>query len=478
MGCEEVQNQLSALLDGELDQESALLVEAHLDDCDLCRSERESLLSVDAALNRAMAHERQLAEGIASRSLEPSEVDASASSQQTPARSRWRRLLGYIVTTAAGFLLATLWYQPWRAPEQPVRVVRIPVGAQIEIGAMLNLDAIRPVAKLVHATGPIAYRRPTETEWSPVSADQIPTFACPSDASVRTEEGVLCEIETTAGSRIRLNELSEVALKAEDELELKQGQIWCRSADEAPLKVVAQPSKEAPPVPPLWSINCTPRGECVTSSSPDDPLKVVSASGTVDVTVDGTAHTLSPGSVGTWVNDGLQVEQPAGDLLDAERWMQPLLTLGGHGNPELTRRVDALLARIGRTKISSLYEQDLRNLGEYGAVPLLRFVQSESSAAEPNKRQLAMRIIADTTPIWTVPDLIALLTDSDPDVRSSAARGLSRLTGETQGLAPEDWAGDPAELSEAVARWQTWWQQHRFTCPPAPESVSSSSPAI
>src|SRR5690606_40114537 len=171
------------------------------------------------------------------------------------------------------------------------------------------------------------------------------------------------------------------------------------------------------------------------------------------------------------LHDALPIYSP-GNLVHAERWMQPLLTLGGHGNPELLQRVDALLARIGRTKLAYLYEQDLRNLGEYGALPLLRFVQSEASPQEPDRRHTAMDILADTAPIWMVPDLVALLEDDDPAIRVASARGLARLTGTDQGKAPEKWAADPTELTAAVSQWRQWWQQHRFACPTPPAGIA------
>jgi hypothetical protein len=119
-----------------------------------------------------------------------------------------------------------------------------------------------------------------------------------------------------------------------------------------------------------------------------------------------------------------------------------------------------------------LYEQDLRNLGEYAALPLLRFVQSQASQQDIERRHKAVSILADTAPIWMVPDLISLLEDDDAALRIAAARGLTRLTGTDQGIAVELWEGDPVERTAAISQWRQWWQHHRLACPAPPADLA------
>lgn len=477
MDCEQIQNQLSALVDRQLDAESAVAVEAHLADCEICRAQKESLMSLDASLSRVFAPQRSGADRIADGVLDqlsaadPEQPGGRISNNADRPVASWRRGLGYLIAVAAGFLLAVLWYRPGDSLPDP--------GAQIADGSAedspieVPLSEATPVALLVHTTGELLYRPPAVDQWQAVDQVSLQTFACPSEGSVKTQPGALCELETTGGSRIRLNESSEVAFRSEDLLELKQGQIWCRASDNESLQVVTGDDSPAFPPPELLTVQCASSGECVTRRTLASPMQVVSAAGDVSVTVGGTQRTLPAGAVGTLSDGDLQIRESEPDVIQAQRWMQPLLTLGGHGNPELTQRVDALLARVGRTKLAYLYEQDLRNLGEYGALPLMKFVQSEASRQEPVRRRTAMHILTDTAPIWMLPDLIALLEDEDAQVRVAAARGLTRLTGQRQGLEPEQWAGERAELSAGLARWQQWWQEHRYACPAPPKSVKA-----
>jgi hypothetical protein len=136
--------------------------------------------------------------------------------------------------------------------------------------------------------------------------------------------------------------------------------------------------------------------------------------------------------------------------------------------------VNGLLAQLGRAKMSFLYERDIRGLGEYSALPLLRFVESAHSQEEVDRRQQAATILADVATSWMVPDLIALLGDVDPDVRVSAARGLHRITGLHQGLPPEQWRDSSQNLSDTYQRWLAWWEQNRRAYAARPAGVSAA----
>jgi anti-sigma factor RsiW len=55
MKCQEVQEQLSAWLDDELDAATKAAVAAHVDHCEACRNEWRKLRALDAALNKLVA---------------------------------------------------------------------------------------------------------------------------------------------------------------------------------------------------------------------------------------------------------------------------------------------------------------------------------------------------------------------------------------------------------------------------------------
>jgi hypothetical protein len=276
----------------------------------------------------------------------------------------------------------------------------------------------------------------------------------------------LCELSTPDGGQVRLNEKTEVCWPADDEIALVGGQLWCQSPQDHPLRMTAAASAK-----PETSWTCATGSESLASVSEEGSFRILAVGGAVDVTAGGTLHALTAGMVCASTAGEVSVRQSSEEYLLASRWMQPLITREGHDSPELTRRVDAMLARIGRAKISFLLEQDLRNLGEYGALPLLRFVQTANGEADRDRRQTAMRILADIAPIWMTPDLIALLEDADPNIRSAAATALTRLTRETQGLTTEDWRGDRTRWATGVAGWRTWWSHNSTSCTLPPSGV-------
>jgi anti-sigma factor RsiW len=55
MKCQEVQEQLSAWLDDELDAATSAAVAAHIDHCEACRRQWRGLRTLDAALNELVA---------------------------------------------------------------------------------------------------------------------------------------------------------------------------------------------------------------------------------------------------------------------------------------------------------------------------------------------------------------------------------------------------------------------------------------
>jgi HEAT repeat protein len=149
------------------------------------------------------------------------------------------------------------------------------------------------------------------------------------------------------------------------------------------------------------------------------------------------------------------------DPLLATRWIHPLLIQKGAQDPELKNRVDAMLARIGQTKLSSLYESEIRSLGAYCVLPLIRYLESPQSQADPARRQTAARIIADLATTWAIGDLIGLLKSEDGIVRRHAAAALQRLTEETHGTTPEQWQENLHP--ETLEAWKAWWSEnHRL----------------
>jgi HEAT repeat protein len=72
--------------------------------------------------------------------------------------------------------------------------------------------------------------------------------------------------------------------------------------------------------------------------------------------------------------------------------------------------------------------------------------------------------LGDLAPPSCVPELIALLSDDDGEVRFHTAAALNRLTGQTLGFSPDRCAADPRDPAP-VAAWQEWWSRNRSRYP-------------
>jgi hypothetical protein len=201
---------------------------------------------------------------------------------------------------------------------------------------------------------------------------------------------------------------------------------------------------------------------CVTPSG--DKVRVTAAAGNISVKARDASLQLEPSETATITRERVDRDRSSDRLLAAS-WMQPLLIRKGRTDRELAERVDDLLAGIGKSEQSELYEAEIRSLGEYGVLPLLRFMTSPRAGADGKRRLVAMQMISDLAPPWAIGDLVGLLTHPDADVRSLSAAALQRLTNQTQGIPPETWRGDPADRESAAAAWQTWWNKNRDRYP-------------
>ena len=113
--------------------------------------------------------------------------------------------------------------------------------------------------------------------------------------------------------------------------------------------------------------------------------------------------------------------------MTATNWQIPLLALGNPRDSDLQRRLTGLLAAAGRSKAAHLYEEQIRQLGPVGAVPLLAFVRSEESIKDRDLRYRSMTLAADMASLASLQDLEELLHDNDPYIRRLSLKVLTRL---------------------------------------------------
>ena len=494
MVCSHAESRLNALLDGELPPEEHSALDAHLGDCASCREALVMLRAQDERLRAAFSGSdfvaTRISEAVAASLAQAEMKDRSsgcalASGSQSSdmpnsvakRRSRPHDVVSWLAAAAAGFLLALAIFRPWND--------RLADGSQPSKPNSSSTDnaqnsgeraAQNAVARLVVATGPVEILSASSSAWSAIdpSAD-----GCSSGATVRTAVGASCEFQTPEGGVIRLNDDSQVVFRSSKSIELHKGQLWCSAPQQAALEVVAIPpqaEKTRPePARSPWTFTCPAKSEVVTKVSQPEGVQVTIAQGEVDVRAGQFSERLRSGETMTVAFGKCDKDSSKQDpLLDAT-WIHPLLVKKGHAEPELIQRVNELLARLGQSKAASLYEDELRRLGEYCVLPLLRYVQSDLSQEDRARRQKAMRIAADLSPAWAVEDLISLLADADSEVRYLAASALTRLTSETHGRNPEAWRSPWADCQDSHARWQAWWagQRHRY---PSPDFLKVMAP--
>jgi len=456
MDCSAVRQRLGEWVDGELPPHDRGALEAHLAGCEECNAEATSLRGQDAEIREAFRPERAAAKRVAARVVERLRAEPSVAVHK-PVR-HW---LSLTAAVAAGFLLGALVFRS--GPEsQPM--TRVSASLSSASPASSSSPA---VATLVASIGDVELK---PNNWSSV-APNLGMLTCPSDSVIRTGDAS-CELKTADGCVIRLNKETEVALKSADSIEVRRGQVWCSSPNDVSLKVIvvgeppttgaATPATTAPSTSSAW-VTCNAQSSLMAAVAPGN-VQVSSAIGNVTLRTPTGEERLQRGETASIVA-GRVVRATEHDPLLAAGWMNPLLVRKGNDDPELAQRIDRILAQLGQSKLSYLYEQEIRALGEHAVLPLARYVQSPLSKNDPTRRATAMRIIADIAPTWSIGTLIELLADDDGATRVLAAQALERLTGETQGRSPQEWRGDPKESAQALEAWRRWWTERRDRIP-------------
>jgi hypothetical protein len=441
MHCEEYLLQLNARHDGELSAEQCAELESHLAGCSHCRAAAEGFEAIDADLRQAFARRRASAAALTERVL--AEVRAMAAPAEiVPAASQRRtRLLGELsladwgrtlLATAAGFLLA-------------VALLRTSTSPGTNPGHVLTASTAggRPAGRLVVASGPVQMR----------ATNQMPFLGCVDGSPIkpasvlRTGDNARCELSLEGGNMVRLDRNTEITLHRPDRVEVNSGRLWAASKAAQPIEIVTFGC----------SIKSRTPSEVAVERQPK-MARLIVVNGAVNVSAGKESKTLERGELVEVADGKLKEPQRENDPLLETAWMNGMLAGRSAGQQEFNQRVQGLLARIGSAKLSLLYEDELRRLGDGGVPPLLAFLKTTREKPEEPRRIVAARIAADVAQPRRIGDLVTLLEDPSAEVRYHAARGLERLTGRDQGLTPEAWKADSHEKRDAAQQeWQEWW---------------------
>ena len=299
--------------------------------------------------------------------------------------------------------------------------------------------AAASVATLTHATGPIEVRQNTETEWTHFA--QPHNLSLAAGAHVRTPAESLCEVSTPSQGLVRVNQQTEFIVHRPEEIELVNGQFWCRASAQTPL-VVSVPGQAIGALP--GHVEALPELCLFTCPSSSETLWRIDDQVGRCIAVSEQTTELRSGADQTWtIPPGLSLAcTPGGDhelsgpydRLQATSWQLPLLNTRPPHDPDLQGMLqgllaEGLLANVGMTKMKAFDARQIRNLGPAGTLPLIAFVRSPNSQTRPDLRRRAMEIVSDLAPASTRPDLDILATDADPEVARFARVALDRITG-------------------------------------------------
>jgi hypothetical protein len=392
MNCESLPLLMNAALDEEL---SPARMDQHLAQCSACREQWDDLQLVHHDLTSLLK----------SPVIEPAveRVMASIQTSTTPARPTLRR--------GGNSVLALL---------AAVIALLIAVGT-----TMRWSDANVAVAEISLATGTIDYKPSHAREW--ITVDKTVRVALPASARVRTRSASLCEIRTTSDAIVRLNQQTELVLHRPEKVELVSGELWCRAAGNSELEVSCTPNPSKPGVTPVFT--CPSSSEVQWRSLPDHAMACMDVASTpAEIKTPTTSRTIQPGEDVTF--DGTQAGAEKvrhSNPMQATSWQLPLLVLRSPDDSELRMRLLGALQSIGQTKVSYMHEDQIRQLGPAGAIPLLAYVNSPESRQQVSLRQRAMRLASEMAAPSSLPEFEALLKDEDPIVREFANRALMRF---------------------------------------------------
>ena len=453
MTCEEAENRLAALLAGELPDEDRAALDAHLAVCAACRELQADWARDDAQLREGFAPWRAASETVAARTIRQLHREQLRPAAAPPTAVRaWPAFVGGL---AAGFLLALLLWRPWTAaPEPRQQVVERAPATQSPMD--VTPPTVVDKAVLASVVGNVEVLPTDGGEWTAAATGDELSLGC----AIRTASDGLCEFHCPDGQTARLNVESEVKVGGANELELVRGQLWAGTPAGKEVRVRT----------PLAAVQAD--SGSVDIRQAEQETVVTAAAGNALVRFANQSQSLAAGEELVIADQRIARHDRAYSLALITAWMNPLLALKSPDDPELNAQVDALLAHLGETKMTLLSDAELRSLGPSCATPLARYVRSEDSLREAERRRHAARLLADLAPLSLAGELIELLADNDPMVRTSAATALRRITGLDMDYPIEHWRQAPDESQRAALEaWRAWWSANSFRCPPAPRAT-------
>lgn len=404
--CQQTRERLSEWLDNETSAADATEIHQHLRNCPQCQQEWESLQSLDRDLKATL----QL-DGVDERISTIRRVAQDQLKSRRTGFDTISRRVALLAALAAAILVALFVF---RGLDHTTADGKAGLGESIE--PMI-------VARLVKATGDVQVMNPGNQHWDSIQPSTLVSLE--KGARLRTDDSVLCELQTVDDGKIRVDRSCEVVFRDQSEIELIRGKIWCLAPEKNSLDIEINSS--ASPNIPIATMTC-PSGSEFQCGVQDDVASCQSLSPTnskTEMWVGSTACSVGPGeSVSI---DSKQNVQRNPESESTKIWQLPLLAIHSPIDDELRLVMQKLLAPIGMTKAMHFNEQQIRALGPAGAIPLLAYAATESDASHLNLRRTAVSLARDLADESAIDLLTKLASDPDASISKQAAETLNRI---------------------------------------------------
>ncbi len=308
----------------------------------------------------------------------------------------------------------------------------------------------RGVAMVGAALGTVESRLNSQADYKPLAAGGV----VEADSWIRTGPRSKCTLDFPDGSELRLNENTELHVRAARALTLKLGRIYAVVAAGGPFAAASEFS------------NMETEGarfdlEFRIRADNDPDRKLVSRTVTTLAVLEGKvkmpskrySQVVTAGYTAQLVDAQLNTPDPIANEAALSSWVHELLTRPKDA-AEVQMRTQMVLNDLGQAKENDPCEAALRALGGRAAPPVLDYLKLPASPIDAPRRRAAARVVAETAPPSSANDLAALLKDAEPEVRVHAARGLKRLSAQDLGFDDAFWRG--ATFADGHKAWTEW----------------------
>ena len=434
MNCNDVIDQLSAWMDGELSSQQGEAIEHHIDSCNGCNTLATELRQLHGDLREEFRSAVPSANRVAERVMNQLPLQ-SGNVRAGTGHLTWQLVASTVTAAAAGFALAMFTIP--RAP-QPVKEQAVPRAYPATFAAVGA------------STGPL--------EVSPIAVSSFTKHDSPLLAvgtKLRTGKHK-SEFVTPAGATIRLDAETEVSFPMNDELILESGRMWCRTDEKAATFAISSCGTTIEVAAATCDISCD-----------SDGGELIALDGDVRIRGEDWQSNVQGGKKVSFTSRSIVETRAVTNAIIETRWVHDLLRQRSRHDDELEERVEKLWASLGYSKVRYLYVDELRAIGPSCVNPLTAFLASKSDAHQNDRRRvLAAEIVGDVADYDALERLVSLLNDRDSEVRSHMARGLKRITGRDLGITPDQWRNASIEeRTMGVTRWRKWLRSRAMSFP-------------